>query len=416
MGGRSDSDSALLGSGSGAGGSSNNGNKASDGGVAEAPTALVKAAVAGNRVEKTCLVIIAGMMTAGALHWLEPVLVPLVLAVLLSHALVPVVDFLVTRAKLPHGTAVVGAMVVGVSVVAALMLMVSVSVKDLTRNAKEYEAYVLQVSQKLSMASDKFASSKLGSSIDFEQQMQEFPIGEFVTNTTRTILGSLVGFVSNSLLVVIFIIYLLDGRRKQKGPTRGIMGRVERRIQNYITIKLMVSVANGLLAAIVYYAFKLDMAMVFGLLHVLLNFIPSVGPIVATLLPLPVLVVVPSITFFSGTLCIGLPMLIHFAIGYTIEPTLLGEKLELHPITVLLCLIFWGMIWGIPGMLLATPITAALKILFESQETTTPFAHMLSGNFHALNNSSTRYSTAGGLARQDSDVEEGALGNKISSK
>ena len=57
----------------------------------------------------------------------------------------------------------------------------------------------------------------------------------------------------------------------------------------------------------------------------------------------------------------------------------MGDSLELHPITVMLCLIFWGMLWGIPGMLLAAPITAAFKIFFESMDTTRPLAKMLAG-------------------------------------
>ena len=68
-------------------------------------------------------------------------------------------------------------------------------------------------------------------------------------------------------------------------------------------------------------------------------------------------------------------------VGNVVEPKLLGDSLELHPITVLLSLIFWGMIWGIAGMLLAAPITAVLKILLENIEITKPFAKLLEGKF-----------------------------------
>lgn len=57
----------------------------------------------------------------------------------------------------------------------------------------------------------------------------------------------------------------------------------------------------------------------------------------------------------------------------------MGDSLELHPITILLCLIFWGMIWGVPGMLLAAPMTAAAKMVFESMAVTLPLAQLLAG-------------------------------------
>lgn len=83
-------------------------------------------------------------------------------------------------------------------------------------------------------------------------------------------------------------------------------------------------------------------------------------------------------------LAVLLPTLVHVVVGQGIEPKVMGDSLELHPITVMLCLIFWGMLWGIPGMLLAAPITAAFKIFFESMDTTRPLAKMLAGNLEEL--------------------------------
>ena len=79
------------------------------------------------------------------------------------------------------------------------------------------------------------------------------------------------------------------------------------------------------------------------------------------------------------TLAIVLPAVIQFVIGNVIEPRIMGGSLDLHPITILLALIVWGMLWGIVGMLLATPLTAVMKIFFERIEHTRAFADLLAG-------------------------------------
>ena len=69
----------------------------------------------------------------------------------------------------------------------------------------------------------------------------------------------------------------------------------------------------------------------------------------------------------------AIPGLIQFTIGNVIAPKVMGETLDLHPVTILLALIFWGMLWGMVGVFLAVPITAAVKILLEKADATARF-------------------------------------------
>ncbi len=92
------------------------------------------------------------------------------------------------------------------------------------------------------------------------------------------------------------MIYLLEGQRKRTQPRRGgLVARIQGRIQRYMTIKLALSLLNGLLAWATYRLLRLDLALAFGFIHFVLNFIPSVGPLVATLIPLPVVLVDPKL-------------------------------------------------------------------------------------------------------------------------
>ena len=127
-----------------------------------------------------------------------------------------------------------------------------------------------------------------------------------------------------------------------------------------------------------------DLAMVFGLFAFLLNFIPSIGSIIATLLPVPVVLMSPSLSMPAAIMAIAIPGVIQFSVGNVIEPKIMGDELDLHPVTILLTLIVWGMLWGIAGMLLATPITAVMKILFSKNELTAPIADIMAGRLDRL--------------------------------
>ena len=102
---------------------------------------------------------------------------------------------------------------------------------------------------------------------------------------------------------------------------------------------------------------------------------------ISTLLPLPILLLNPEIGLGTGLAAILIPGTIHFGIGNVVEPLVMGDSLELHPVAILVALMVWGVLWGVVGMLLATPITAVMRILFGRMTQTRPLAQLLSGNF-----------------------------------
>ena len=118
------------------------------------------------------------------------------------------------------------------------------------------------------------------------------------------------------------------------------------------------------------------MALAFGLLTFLLNFVPSVGSFMAILLPIPLML---SLTGPQITLAITLPAGIHFVLGNILEPKWMKDSLDLHPVVILSGLSFWGMLWGVAGMLLATPILVVAKILLSKFEQTKALADLLAG-------------------------------------
>ena len=122
-----------------------------------------------------------------------------------------------------------------------------------------------------------------------------------------------------------------------------------------------------------------DFALFWAFLIFLLNYIPTIGSIVATAFPaLLTLVQFDGFTPFFIVL-IGV-LAIQVAIGSFLEPRLLGNTLNISPLVVILALALWGLLWGVVGMLLCVPITIILIIIFAQFPPTRPIAVFLSRN------------------------------------
>jgi AI-2 transport protein TqsA len=122
----------------------------------------------------------------------------------------------------------------------------------------------------------------------------------------------------------------------------------------------------------------------FGLLTFLLNFIPNVGSFISILLPVPIVCLSPNFTTLQAVAAIGIPAIIQFAIGNFIQPKLMGEHMRLHPVVILMALIFWGTLWGVVGAFLAVPITSMIRIACERHPFTRPVAELMAGELGAF--------------------------------
>jgi AI-2 transport protein TqsA len=205
-----------------------------------------------------------------------------------------------------------------------------------------------------------------------------------VSGIVANLSKGLFDILSQGLLVMLFLFFLLLGGTQKTGYRRGILGEIERRVRRYIVAKTVVAAASGSVLGGTLAFLGVDLALVFGLFAFLLNFIPNIGSIIAILLPLPVVLVDPEHTLSTVVLAIGLPGLSDFLISSLIEPKVVGGSLNLHPVTVLICLIVWGMMWGIVGMFLAIPLTAVMQIFFERFAHTAPIAELLAGRLDRL--------------------------------
>jgi AI-2 transport protein TqsA len=328
------------------------------------------------KIQTTCLLVIATILTAAALYWLRPVMLPFVLALFFTMALSPLVDLLMRRFRAPHAVALIATFVLGGLVLAALWMVVSASVGQLAESSGDYQDKLLELYEKAK-------TQLLFAAPDADPMVDVKPLSLLPDATIQGMLlgtaNAIMDLLSQGLLVLIFIFFLLIGQRPTEDAEPDVWSEVEERIKRYVLTKLLTSATTGILVGGVLSLLGVDLALVFGLFAFLLNFIPNLGSIISTLLPLPVVLVSPEISTTTAVLAIAIPGAIQFGIGNVIEPKIMGRSMDLHPVVILMALILWGMIWGIVGMLLATPITAVMRIFFEKMEITAPVSDLLAG-------------------------------------
>ncbi|MBN2315438.1 MAG: AI-2E family transporter [Sedimentisphaerales bacterium] len=379
-------------------------------------------------IQTICLLILTALGITGALYFFKSVLIPFVLAVFLTLSLGPIIDIQMKWLRIPRRTAIFTTIALGCAILALAILLVTAAVDQMVQNrdtyGKQFQQLLFQargllppewyrepnepvrytkesISKpilKIPDPNDPNEPSYDPNESIFDpnepahtQGDPSFQLIRIPTNTIRKALtdiaSSVMGVISNSLLVVIFMIFLIAGKGLHKAPTGSLWWEVETRIKRYLLTILLTSGFTGLLVGLVLEVLDVNFGWMFGFLAFLLNFIPNIGSIIATILPLPVALIDPDLSIVSKILVLAIPGGIQFTIGNLIQPKLMGESLDLHPIVVLLSLIFFGTIWGIIGMFLAVPITAVVKILLERFGYTRAIAELIAGKTDMLTKS-----------------------------
>ncbi len=358
------------------------------------------------RLQTVCLLILTSLAVALALYWLRSAMIPFTLALFFSYALAPVIDLQVRYLRIQSGLAVTATLVLGFFILTTLASVVTASVSELTANAAAYQRQIALIPGYIdtTLRSWGIQPPEVFRPATF---IQPDTIGSMLMSTTNAVIG----VVSQGTLVMIFLIFLLAGRTVSPEPSFGVWGEIEFRIKRYVVTKIVTSGATGVLVWLILRTLGVDLALLFGLFAFLLNFIPNIGSVIATLLPLPVILFDPDLTATTGTMALLIPGGIQFAIGNFVEPRLMGSSLDLHPVAILLALVVWGALWGIVGMLLATPITAVMKILFERLELTKPMGALMAGRFESYPHPVPSPEPAVAAPADDQDLARGAVGS-----
>jgi len=263
----------------------------------------------------------------------------------------------------------------------------------------ELSSTISQLDEKFTMLLNQI-SAKTGFDVTvrFEKLFEQFSIASLINK----IIAAFSSIVSNIMQILLYVLFLLIDQRffnakinalfknyDTRVKAKEVLLSISQTIRMYISITTMISLATGFLTYLVCEFFSLQGAVLWGFIAFILNFIPTLGSIIAVLVPtLFALVQFPEL--YDVLLLLIALAIIQFAIGNIIYPKLMGNKLNISQFIVILSLVIWGAMWGTVGMFLSVPLMMILLIILSQFENTKSIAILISGDGKIFTPSSSK--------------------------
>ncbi len=199
-----------------------------------------------------------------------------------------------------------------------------------------------------------------------------------------------ISVLSDALLVFLYLMFIILERQTilpkllaalPRGKVQRATQMVERmnkQTSKYLFMKVIISLATGIMFYFASVITQLDFALVWGVLAVILNFIPTIGSIVCTAGTIIMAIIQFAPDWGNIVLVAVLMISIEMVIGNIIDPRMQGMQLNISPLVILISLAIWGYVWGLPGMFLSVPLTSMMQIICANVPSLRPIAIMLS--------------------------------------
>jgi len=198
--------------------------------------------------------------------------------------------------------------------------------------------------------------------------------------------------LSDTFYVLIYLAFLIASRRgfrrkivamfphnEEREEAVVIFQRIRNGVEQYLWVQTVTGLMIGGGSLVVMLALGLDNALFWAFLIFLASYIPIIGGFIGIAFP-PVFALVQFPTWWQAAVLLGVLWLIQFVVGNLVQPKMQGDSLNIDPVVVLLSLGFWGLIWGMPGMFLSTPLTVMAMIILAQFKGSHWIAVLLSAN------------------------------------
>ena len=318
------------------------------------------------------IIVVAGMRAA------ESLLVPFLLSVFIAVICGPVLFWMQRR-----GVSLVVAMLLMIAGIIGMAMLIAAlvgsSVDDFSRNIPEYQA-------RLNSQTAGLVTWLAGVGVPVPPDLLADQLDP--GKAMKLIAGVLKGFtgaLTNTFLILLTVIFILLEASSFPKKLRSVLDNPDtsmkgfqhfsENVKQYVVIKTASSLVTGGLVAIWLIVLGVDYPLLWGLLAFMLNYVPSIGSIIAA---------VPAVLLALIQLGPGVAMLtvagyavVNVVIGSIIEPRFMGKRLGLSALVVFLSLVFWGWVLGPVGMLLSVPLSMTVKIALDNNDDTRWIAVLL---------------------------------------
>lgn len=362
-------------------------------------------------------IIATGVITA-MLYLGRDILAPFALAVFLFLIIEGFARVIDGRSHLlKRGWSRVLAIIVVIGGFVAFLAMMARGISDF---GSQGDAYVVRIN---ALIEDAYSWLHLGNA----PTLTELVFNESGQAFLGTIASATSGLTGDLVLILIYVAFLFLAQSAWPGKLDRIFVDPERRqqvkevgdaarhgIETYLWTQTVISAMITGLTYLTLILLGVDNALFLSTLIFVLNYIPTIGSIVAALVPPLFALVQPEIAawipgespsnsyIFAVLVFLGVSFW-QFSIGNFVQPRIMGDTLNLSALVVLLALAIWGAIWGIPGMFLSAPLTVLMMILFAQSDSTRWIAVLLSANGDPVSREKTTNVDIGNGAAAEKD-------------
>ena len=326
-----------------------------------------------------CLTIIGLVMFFYILYIGAGIIIPFIIAVLLSFAILSLSWFF-QKKWIPNVLSFLLSLFTYFLIFWLISWIINSNIQQIMALAPEYQT-------KLQNIVNSFETTfNIDKWVLYERVFSWIDIPSILTNTV----SGVTSIFKNTGIIFFFVIFILLESRfffdkldialwREKTRVMWIIRQIGTDIKYYFVIKTWVSLVVWAVSYIILVAFGVDFALFWAFLIFLLNYIPNIGSIIAVCFP----VLFSMVQFGEWTYYITLWLLaclttVQVLMWNYVEPQFMGNKLNLSPLVILISLLFWGTIWGIPGMLLSVPLMVIINIVLAHIKMTQPLAVVLS--------------------------------------
>lgn len=330
--------------------------------------------------------IIAVFIIGVSLHHLGNLLLPFTFALLLSLLFQPLLLGL-KRRRVPVGIGLLAVLTILGALLGMVGALLYASSESLITDLPSYEA-------KLSKLMAHFTGSLNGLIGKFGLHLEQLEAGQLLGVTTVTaaalssVLGTVFSFVGDLALMLLFMLFMLAGSGQLRAKLERAYPASADRINNalvtigsavrkYLGIQVLLAAGVGLVTGLILWVIGVDFALFWGCLAFVASFVPYVGVVIAVAVPfLFSLLQFDALT--QPALVLVLLGALQFVTGNIINPKLMSSGLNLSLLLVLFALMFWGLLWGPWGMILAVPITVSIRIALANIDGLQPLSILMS--------------------------------------